>query len=216
MPILPTPGLAAYGALTQPQASTFNEGLANFGLIASFASTALSAVGNFYAVKSQQNVLKSQALSAEFASSMSAINARAAEQDAQAITEAGNREQSRVSARYGQAKGAARAAMAGRGIQAGVGSAAEVQASIEHAKQADVFAVNSNAVRAANAARTQAVNERNQSLLSGVSAANLRGTARTLDPYAAVAGSLLEGASGIASQWLARTRYKNTRAGVIR
>lgn len=190
--------------------------LANIGLWTSLAGSGLQAVGNFYSVKSQQAQLKSQASAAEFQQSMSAINARSAEEEAQAITEAGNREQSRVSARYGQLKSSERAATAGRGIKAGVGSAAEVQASIELAKQVDVFTVNSNAVRASNAARTQAVNERNQSNLAGVSAANLRSTAGSLNPYAAVAGSLLGSASGIAQQWLARERYRSTRSGAIR
>lgn len=208
MPIFnPQSAYAGFAANPNPPASF--EGLSTFGLLTSIAGAGLAAVGNFYAVKSQQNVLKSEAMSAEFAQSMSSLNARAAEQDAQAITEAGNREQSRISGQYGQAKGSARAAQAARGIQGGVGSAAEVQASIEHAKQADVFAVNSNAVRAANAARAQAVNDRNAASLAGVSAANLRSTAGSLDPYAASASSLLESASGISQQWLARNRYKN-------
>ena len=208
MPIL-NPQSAYAGFAANPNPATSYEGLSSFGFLTSIAGAGLAAVGNFYAVKSQQNALKSEALSAEFAASMSALNARAAEQDAQAITEAGNREQSRVSQQYGQAKGAARAAMAGRGIQGGYGNAAEVQASIELAKQLDMNTINSNAVRASNAARTQAVNERNQSLLAGVSAANLRGTAGSLDPFSAGATSLLNSASGISQQWLARERFRN-------
>jgi hypothetical protein len=205
---LAAPGMPYQAGTGGPPPESY-EGLANFGTLVSFFGMGLSAVGNFYAVKSQQNVLESQALSAEHAASMSARNARQAEMDAQAITEAGNREQSRISQQYGQAKGAARAAMASRGIQAGYGSTAEVQASIELAKQLDMHTIDSNTVRAANAARTQAVNARNESLLAGVSAANLRGTAGSLDPYAAGATSLLGSASGISQQWLARERYRN-------
>lgn len=206
---LPQPSFGGPTAIDYYNAGSSNDALSSFGIWTSIAGAGLAAVGNFYAVKSQQNALKSEALSAEFAQSMSAINARNAELDAQAITEAGVREQSRISQAYGQAKGAARSTMAGRGIQAGRGSAAEVQASIEYAKKTDMFTANSNAVRAANAARTQAVNERNQSLLAGVSAANLRSSASSLDPYAAVAGSLLGSGSSIAQQYLARSRYRN-------
>lgn len=192
-----------------PQGGQSYDSLSSLGLWTSIAGASLQAVGNYYSVKSQQNALESQALSAEFAASMSAINARNAELDAQAITEAGKQQQSRISREYGQAKGAARAAMAGRGIQAGVGSAAEVQASIDLAADADIFTVNSNAVRAANAARTQSVNALNESNLARVSAANLRGTAGSLDPYLAAGTSLLGSASGIGQQWLARSRYNN-------
>ncbi len=196
----------------QPMQTGSYEGLADLGLWTSMAGSALDVLGNFYAVKSQKAQLQSQASSLEFQQSMSAINARDAEMDAQAILEAGQREQGRVSQEYGQAKAAVRASTGGRGIQQGVGSAAEVQASIELAKQTDVYAVNSNAVRAANAARTRAVNERNEGLLAGVSAQNLRGTAGSLDPYAAAGGSLLRNASGISRQWLARERYRNKKA----
>ena len=211
-------GFATVGspAAAASQSATSYESLATFGLWTSIAGAGLQAIGNYYAAQSQKSQLKSQALAADFQQSMSALNARAAEEEAQAITEAGNREQSRIAAQYGQVKAGERAATAARGIKAGVGSAAEVQASIELAKQIDVFTVNSNAVRAANAARTQATNERNRSLLAGTSAANLRDTAGSIDPYAAVAGSLLGSASGISSQYLARERYRNSRAGVIR
>ena len=84
-----------------------------------------------------------------------------------------------------------------------------MQASIEYAKQADVYQVNSNAVRAAAAARAQAVNATNESNLARVSAANLRGTAGSLNPYLAAGTSALESASGISQQWLARNRWRN-------
>ncbi len=199
-----------------PAAPSSYDSMASAAFLISLGGAGLQAVGNFYAVKSQQAQQRSQALASEFQQSMSALNARAAEEDAQAITEAGNREQSRVAAQYGQLKASERAATAGRGIKAGVGSAAEVQASIELAKQLDVFAVNSNAVRAANAARTRATNDQIQGRLAGVSAANLRDTAGSLDPYVAVAGSLLGSGAGISQQWLARERYRNTSRGVIR
>jgi adenine-specific DNA methylase len=204
------PGLSAfaYSNAASAQQQSY-QGLSDFGIWTSMAGAALSAVGNYYAVKSQQAALESQALSMEHQATMSAINARAAEMDAQAIIEAGNREQSQVSAQYGQIKAGERAATAGRGIQAGVGSAAEVQASIEYAKQADVYQVNSNAVRAAAAARAQSVNATNESNLARVSAANLRGTASSLNPYLAAGTSLLSSASGISQQWLARNRYSN-------
>jgi hypothetical protein len=188
--------------------STSYQGLSDFGIWTSIAGSALSAIGNYYAVKSQQNALESQALSLQHQSFMSTLNARAAEEDAQAIIEAGKTEASNISAAYGQAKAEQRATTAGRGIKQ-EGSAAEVAASIEYAKQVDVYQVNSNAVRAAAAARAQAVNAQSEARLANVSAANVRGTAGSLNPYLAAGTSLLESAGGISQQWLARNRYRN-------
>lgn len=197
------------GSWSPDQTPDSYESMATLGLWTTIAGSALQTVGSYYSVKSQANTMKSQALSLEHQASMSAINARAAEQDAQAITEAGQQQIGQVSAQYGQVKATERASTAARGIQAGVGSASEVQASIELAKQTDIYTINSNAVRAASAARTGAVNARNEALLAGVSATNMRKTAGSLDPYAAAGGSLLTGASGISQQWLARSRYRN-------
>jgi hypothetical protein len=193
------------------RAQQFNENLSSLGLWTNIAGSALQAVGTYYAVKSQKAQLESQALSLEHQASISAINARAAEQDAQAILDAAQIEQANVSAQYGQVKGEAKAALAGRGIEGG-GSSAEVLASIEYAKTADVYQINANAVRAANAARTGSVNATNEASLARASAGNVRSTASSLNPYLATAGSSLASASNISDQWLARnrTRYRGS------
>jgi adenine-specific DNA methylase len=198
--------------LQRPSEAPSSSGSSNLGLWTSLAGAALQAVGTYYAVKSQKAQLESQALSLEHQASMSAINARAAESDAQAILEAAQTEAGQVSAQYGQAEGETRAAAGGRGIEAGPGSQAEVQASIAYAKKVDIYQIQSNAVRAANAARTGAVNATNESNLARVSAANVRKTAGTIDPYLAAGSRLLSSASGISDQWLARnrTRYRGS------
>lgn len=200
--------LNAYGELSSPRNDSYGD-LASLGLWTSIAGGLVSAVNNFAEVRSEQYRQESQALSQDLQESLSARNARNAEMDAQAIMESSRREAGRVAQQYGQVKAGVRASTAGRGIQMGVGSAAEVQASIESSKQEDVYAINSNAVRAANAARTQAVNERIAGSMARVSAANMRGTAGSLDPYSAAGTSLLMSASGISQQWLARERYRN-------
>lgn len=177
-------------------------GIKDFGVIMGVTGILQSAIGSYYAVQAQRYQLRSQALDLEFQGSIADINARAAEQDAQATLRAGQQQKALSTLRYGQAKAASRTRQAAAGVQAGVGSAGEVQASIEVAKELDSLTIERNAVRAAGASRTRAVNFQNQALLSRVSAANVRRTAGTLNPALAATTSLIGGAGQVASQWL--------------
>jgi hypothetical protein len=177
-----------------------------FGFLAPVTDALVGAVGSYYAVKSQKEELRSRALDAEFAAGVANINARAAEQDAQAELEAGRDEQARVTAQYGQTRADAIAAAAARGVEGA--SVQEQLASIELAKQTDSLTITRNSVRAANRRRAEAVNERNAGLLGRVSARNIRGSASSLNPALAAGSSLLAGASGIASQWTPRYRSR--------
>lgn len=200
-----------YGGLTQQQRmDMFSSGgeatssmspFATAGLILGMAGALQGAIGSFYAAKSQRYQLKSQQLSLEFQQSMSAINARNAEYQAQSIMEAGQRQVGQYTMRAGAAKQAARAAMGARGIQAGVGSAAEVMATADVAKEIDVLTINANTVRAAEAQRMQRTNILNEGMMAGVQAQNLMRTRRTIDPYAMAAPSLLSSAGQVASSW---------------
>lgn len=182
-------------------------GLAGLGFFTSLTGLLLGAVGSFYSAKGQQGQLEAQASSADFAASMAQLNARAAENDAQAILEAGQREKLGLALRSGQERAAVQVEQAASGTQSGSGSNAEALASLRFMQQLDAMTMDSNMLRAANAARTQAVDLRNQSRLARVSAANLRGTARSIDPYLGSTASLLGGAGTLASQWLYNQRY---------
>ena len=97
---------------------------------------------------------------------------------------------------------------AAAGIQGGVGSAAEVVASIDLAKETDQLAITKNAVRAASAARTGRVAQMNQAMLSGVSAVNLRSSASSMSAGLAAGTSLLGSAGAVSRNWymIGRTR----------
>ena len=153
----------------------------------SVAGALTSAYSSFAAARSQQRNL-------EFQSQMSAINAQMAEKQAQTIMLSAEKQIGQVTLRAGKSKSASRASMAARGIQLGVGNAAETEVAIDLAKETDAIVINSNAVRAANAARTQAVNYGNQSLLEGV-------TAGTISPMSAGISSLMTTATTLGSQW---------------
>lgn len=155
-----------------------------------------SAFGSYFSTQSTKSSLKFQADMAE-------INARMAEDAAQSIMLAGEREAGMVSAKYGQAKASAKVSQASRGIQGGVGSAAEEIASIDLAKETDMLTINANTVRQAWAARTQATNATTQALIS-------RGTASGLSPFVGAYSTLLSSASGVANSW-----YQNSQMAKI-
>lgn len=181
--------------------STF---LGDLGMGMAVTGALMSAVGSFYAVQTQKYQAKSAALSLEFEASMANLNARAAEQDAQAILKAGQQEAGQYALAMAQEKESARTSSAAAGVVGGVGSAAEVQASYQLAKEIDVLTIKTNSVRAANNARMGAQDQRNRASIARTSAGNVRAGAGTLNPGLAAGGSLLGSAGTLASQWAYR------------
>ncbi len=178
------------------------------GAITAVFGAVSSALGTYYQAESAKNQYKSQALNEKFQSQMSAINARGAEFGAQQSLMSNQKEIGRYTMGAGQAKSSAKAAMAARGLQAGVGSSAEAIASMNLIKEIDVLTMSSKSVRQAEAIRTQAQNYRNQSVMSGLSAANLNTTAGTINPYVGLSTSLLTSASDIGMNWVRNNRIE--------
>lgn len=162
-----------------------------------FAQSAASA---YYQAAAQKGQLRSAAMDAEFASSMASINARAAEREANAILLAGQQRASILAGQYNEAQQGFKVRTAASGIRQG-GSAAEVRASMDMAKEMDLAALNANVVGQVEAARGQAVDQRNRALLSQVSAANLRRTGGTISPWGNVLTSLVGNSGQLAEHW---------------
>ena len=160
-----------------------------------------SMVGTYYQSQSQKYQLEAQQLNLEFNSKMAMINARNAERTAQQALLQGERAIGQVTMRAGKVKSAQKAAMAANGIDIGVGSAAEVQATTDLMKENDAITIDINRTLAANSARTQGVNFQNSSLLSGVSAANAGAMADAVSPWSNAAASLISNAGSVASSW---------------
>lgn len=160
-----------------------------------------SAIGSFYAAKSAQYQEKTQASSLAFEGDMAALNASRAEITAQSIQEAGKNQVANYTMQAGEQKAQATASMAARGIVLGVGSAANVSASMDVQKSENVLAINSNTARQAWAARQQETNYQNQSALDRVSAVNALRSAGSISPGLSVFGSLLGSAARVSSQW---------------
>lgn len=166
------------------------------------------AIGTYYAAKDRQYDLRSQALSYEFEKTMAAVNARQAEAASQAILEAGAQEASLTGLRYAQERSSARTSTAARGVQIGVGSAAEEDASLAYAEATDRITINANAVRQANEAKLQATNLRSRGALAGISAENARASARGVNPGLAAGTSFLGSAGRLAQQAAYDRRYR--------
>lgn len=182
-------------------------GGSGLGLAASVGGAVMTAIGAFYSVKAAQYQAESQALQLEHQGQMSALNARAAERDAQSLLAAGQEEAGRTGLRYRQIKGAVRARQAAAGIQSGVGSAAEVVTSVDLAKEADQLAITRNAVRAANASRTQRVNALNRGRFADLSATNLRRSAGSMNPWLSGLSSLIGSGASVSKEWY---RYRRS------
>lgn len=177
------------------------EGIVSGGMWASVFGAGLQSISAFYEAKNAQFQLESQALDAQFQQSMSNLNAREAEFDAQSILEAGQLEVGQTTMAYGQTRSSAKAAQAARGLLLGKGSTAEEIASIDYAKEADVLAINSNAARQAAAARMQGANYRTQGRMAGISAANIRVSRGSISPLLASGSTALSSAGEISSRW---------------
>lgn len=167
--------------------------LSMFGQVGGLAQ---SVFGNYFSAKAQQSQLRAQAMVAD-------TNARLAELGAQSALAQGNQQAAAASAKYGQVKSAQRAAMAANGIDLGVGSAAEVQASTDLAKEQDMNTIAANATRSAWGYREQATDYTNQ-------AAMARAGAASINPSQAAFSTLLSGAGKVASHW-----YQLKKAGAF-
>lgn len=182
------PWATGYGPSAAPAASATGS---SFGAYVGPAMAAIgaiqSAIGAYQSVQSVKSNL-------EFQAEMAEINSRMAERTAQSILRAGEWEQGRTSLRAGKVKSAQRASQGKRGIQMGVGSAAEEIATTDLMKETDRFTINANAVQQAWAARMQSVNFGNESLLKGASAS-------TASPWMAAGSSLLGSGASVASSW---------------
>lgn len=184
------PHTVAPAAPAASSAMTGAQALSIFGAVAGVLGAINSAYGAYASARSTRQGLKYQA-------AMSALNAEQAEKTAQSVLRAGEQAQSQVAMRAGKVKAAQKVSQAARGVQIGVGSAAEEIATTDLMKEADMLTINANATRQAWAARMQATNYANESLMQGTSA-------ESLSPASAAFSSLLTSASAVAPHWYRR------------
>lgn len=136
---------------------------------------------------------KAQASSFGFRSRMLELDRRAAERQAESILEAGQAQVGDIGLAGSQRRAEISAATAARGVEAGVGNAAEVQVSQRLLEEIDKGHFRLEAVRRANAARAGATTIGNEALLSRTSAANLRRSAKATQPEAYLGAGIGQG-----------------------
>lgn len=170
--------------------STASLGKASLGL--GIAGMLSGAVGSFYSAKSTKNQLKYEAAIAD-------INASLSEKAAQQELQRGQFEVGQITRRAGQVKGSQRASMAANGIDLGVGSAAELQASTDLMKEQDARQAEINAIAGAWGYRTQGANYKSDALMS-------RASSSSINPGVSAGTSLLGSAGSVASQWYSMSK----------
>lgn len=156
----------------------------------------IGGIGSAYSAFAQA---RSMEQNLKFQADMAAINARMAEGTAQSILAQGEKAQGQVGLRAGKVTSAQKAGQGARGVAIGEGNAAEEVATTNLMKETDMLTINANAVRQAMAARTQAVNAQNESLMKGT-------TADGISPFSAAATSLVGSAATVANSWYSNSR----------
>ena len=191
-------GLMPWGSLPD-LGGTQSTGLAGsldrlgFGGVMQIGGSLLSAAGAYAQAQNAKHVYRTQQLDAEFQQSMSVINQRNAALDAQAVLDKGAVDIAFLGMQYSQEKAGVALTQASSGVDASTGSAAEVTQSVEYAKRLSMYFANIDRVRNAGAARLQVTELGNRAAIAGVSARNLRSSAKTIRPEAEAFGTLLGG-----------------------
>ncbi len=165
----------------------FNAG--SLGAIGGLFAAIGSGASAFYAAESKKSAL-------EFQADMAQINARIAEHQAQDIMDVAKKEAGNVSMRAGKVKSAQKVSQAARGVQIGVGNAAEEIATTDLMKEIDMLTINSNAVNQAAAVRMQKVGFSNQAVIDRSSAGSISSLGNGLS-------SFVGSASAVAPTWYA-------------
>ena len=182
----------------------------DIGWAASWMGLVFAATNAFYGVEAQKGQLKAQASSMDHAASMARRNAKQTESEVQYLMDAGKGQKASLTLQQGQERASLIAGQAASGAGPG-GSNAEVRASQRLLQRIDAMTLDSNTIRATNAAKARGVNAENEALMAGVSAQNLRGSAGSMSPWAAAGASALGGAGQLSSQWVYRERFRGGR-----
>ena len=179
---------------TAPPTSSFSAGQAGL---------ALQGIGAIVGVMSAYGSVQAAKRSLRFQAQMAEINGKMAEQGAQSILMAGQRNEQRSSIATANLKSTQTANFAANGIDLGEGSAARTLTSTDVLGEIDKNTIHANAVREAWGYRANAVNANNDALMK-------RSQADGMSGGAAAFTSLLNSASSVAQNW-----YQLDKAGAL-
>lgn len=162
------------------------------------------AYAGFAQVRAAQEEQKAQSSAMGHRARMLQLDRRWALQRAESILQQGQGEVGRVSLAGEQRRAAITASAAARGVEAGVGSAAEVLASEKLIEQIDVYNITLDSVRQAGAVRQGARNIENEGRFARASSRNLRRGANAAAPEASLLAGL--GSSALSAAYLSNYR----------
>lgn len=173
LPDIPSFDLPSSGGGVAGAFKDFSSFSSIFGVLQSGISAYFGAKAAKYQVQSLRLEAQSRASSYQYNTEVSELNAKAAEFQVGMIMKDRNRAIAQYTLMAGQRSSAARASMAARGIALDVGNAAEVMASMDYVKEVDVLTINANSVRAAEAQRMAAANDRANAMIGRASSQNV-------------------------------------------
>lgn len=145
---------------------------------------------------------KAKQASYRYSSQVAANNAMLAELAAKDAFRRGEETKADIQRKAAALKGAQTASLAARGIDLGEGSALDILTSTDVMKELDVGRAGLNAEREAWGHRVRASNYRDE-------ASMLESAAENTNPFMSAAGTLLTGATNVASTWY---RYNRTQS----
>lgn len=173
------------------------------GLYLQAAKMAIDAPMAYYGARIQQINMLAQAGQLESQQRMMQLNQRMVGRQASEVLVAAHKAIGQRTMAAGQTRASTAAAMAARGLQAGVGSAAEILASQDYVKEVDAAQLNANAVRQAGQLRMQRASLISQGEMFGAQAQGLRLQQGAMSPWMSVVGSLLSSGGQMAMSYAA-------------
>jgi hypothetical protein len=177
------------------------DGLADTALWLGITGGLWQAIGAHRSAQAQKDMLRGDALNAEFAASQSSVEARALERDAVNVL---NASQSEIALRgliEAQDVGGFRAGTAASGIDVGIGNAAETERALRVAAEVDKRRIRTRGEQEAQRLRNAAANTRASGVLARASAENMRRSARTINPTLGAIGAGLNAAGPLLGQY---------------
>ena len=169
-----------------------------------------SGIGAYASAQQAKSNLEFQSYMNGINEKMSEFNAHMAENTAEATLLAGEKAQNAVSLKAGKIKGSQLASQGARGIQAGVGNAAEEIATTDLMAKEDEYTINANATRQAWNIRMQGVSDMTQAVNYSNMALMENASASTISPFSAMSTSLMSSGGAVADNW-----YKTHRANML-
>jgi hypothetical protein len=168
------------------------------------ASALMQGLSSYYSARGARKAAQFEMEMAQITKRLSEMNARFDERTAQAILQASEINQGQIGLKAGKVKSSQKVSQAARGIQQGVGSAAEEIATTDLMQETDKMQINVDSVRKAWAARMGAVNAIGEGVNAEIRARISGATAMGTNPGLAGFTTFMSSAAPVAQQWYRR------------